>query len=63
MDNLTELNELIYAGAKLVSDKIGIPQRNPERNSKSGWEMRIEAQIKKLRPQVKRSRTKGMESS
>ena len=23
-DNITELNELIYAGVKLVSDKIGI---------------------------------------
>ena len=25
-DNITELNELIHAGAKLVCDKIGIPQ-------------------------------------
>ena len=24
-NNITELNELIYAGAKLVSKKIGIP--------------------------------------
>ena len=25
--NITELNELIYAGAKLVCEKIGIPQK------------------------------------
>ena len=34
MDNITELNKLIYAGAKLVSDKIGIPLRNLNRNTK-----------------------------
>ena len=26
IDNINELNDLIYAAAKLVSDKIGIPQ-------------------------------------
>ena len=49
MDNITELNELIYAEVKLVSDKIGNPQRNPNRNTKSEWEMRIEGQIKNVR--------------
>ena len=53
MDKITELNELIYAGAKLVGDKIDISQRNPNKNTKSGWEMRIEGQIKKLRQQAK----------
>ena len=33
-DHITELNELIYAGIKLVSDKIRSPQRNPNRNTK-----------------------------
>ena len=28
-----ERNDLIYAGAKLVRGKIGIPLRNPNRNS------------------------------
>ena len=37
----TELNEVIYAGAKLVSDT--------NRTRKSGWEMRLEGQIKKMR--------------
>ena len=27
-NNITELNELIYAGTKLVCDKIGVPLRN-----------------------------------
>ena len=36
--NIIELYELIYAGAKLVRDKIGVPLRNSDRNIKSGWE-------------------------
>ena len=37
-DNITELNELIDAGMKLVCDKISVPQRNPNRNTKSWME-------------------------
>ena len=33
-NNITELNELIYAGAKLVYEKIGIPQK-ARRNSQN----------------------------
>ena len=51
--NLTELNELIYLRAKLVEDKIGIPQRNLDTNTKPGWEMRIEGRIKMLRQHAK----------
>ena len=40
--NITELKVLVYARAKLVCDKIGIPQRNPDRNIKSRWEIRLE---------------------
>ena len=55
MNNITELNELIYAGAKQVSDKIGIPpQKDMNRNSKPGWNIRLETQIKNLRKQAKR---------
>ena len=36
MDNITEVNELIYAGVKLVSEKIGVPHRNSNRNTKPG---------------------------
>ena len=35
MGNITELNELIYAGRKLVCEKIGISQGNPNRNTKT----------------------------
>ena len=35
-DNITEINELIYAGEKLVRNKIGIPQKNLNRNAKHG---------------------------
>ena len=38
----TVLNELIHSGAKLVSNKIDILQRNSNGNSKPGWEMKLE---------------------
>ena len=50
---ITELNELIYAGAKLVCEKIGIPSKNTKKQSKLGWEVRLETQIKNLRKQAK----------
>ena len=46
-NNITELNELIYAGAKLVCEKIGIPSKSTKKQSKPGWEIRLETQIKK----------------
>ena len=48
MGNITELNELIYVGAKLARDKTGVPQRNPNRNTKSEWEIRLKGQVKEL---------------
>ena len=44
-NNITELNELIYAGAKLVCEKIGIPSKSTKKQSKLGWEIRLETQI------------------
>ena len=51
--NIIELDELIYAGEILFCDKIGVPLKNPNRNTKSGREIRFEGQIKKLRQQGK----------
>ena len=48
MDNITELKELIYTGMKLSWDKLCVPQRNPNRNIKLGWEIIPEGQAKKL---------------
>ena len=48
---ITEENDFIYLGAKLVSDKISIPRRNPNTNANSGWEMSLDVHIKKLRQQ------------
>ena len=45
-NNITELNELIYTGAKLVSEKIGIPSKSTKKKSKPGWEIQIETQKK-----------------
>ena len=36
--NITELNELNYAGAKLSCDKTGVSPRNPNRNIKKCME-------------------------
>ena len=40
--DITELNELIYVGAKLVYDEIGVRLKNPNRNTKPGWEIKSE---------------------
>ena len=52
-NNIKELSELIYAGAKFVWDKIDVPLKNTNRNSKPGWEIRLEREIRNLRQQVK----------
>ena len=52
-NNITNLNELIYAGAKLVCENIGIPSKNTKAKSKPGWEFRLETQIENLWKQLK----------
>ena len=52
-NNIYELNYLIYAGAKLVNEKIGIPTKSTKKQSKPGWEVRLETQIRNLRKQAK----------
>ena len=42
-NNITDLNELIYAGTKLMCEKIGIPSISTK---KPEWEIRQETQIK-----------------
>ena len=44
-DNITELYDLIYAGAKPVSEKISISQKKPNRNTKVEWKMKLERRI------------------
>ena len=62
-NNITDLNELIYAGAKLVCEKIGIPSKSTKEQSKPGWEIRLETQIKNLRKQARMIRKRGAEIS
>ena len=52
-NTIFELNDLIYAGAKLVCEKIGVPTKSTKKQSKPGWEFRLETQIKNLRKQAK----------
>ena len=62
-DNITELNELIYTGAKLVCEKIGIPSKSPKKQPKLGWEIRLETQITKQRKQARMIKKRGAEIS
>ena len=50
---ITELNGLIYVGLKLVCEKIEIPPKSTKKQSKPGWEIRLETQITKLRKQAR----------
>ena len=52
-NDITELNDLIYAEAKLVCEKIGIFLKTTDRKLKPGWELRLESQIKRLRQQAR----------
>ena len=61
-NNIVELNELIYAGAKLVCEKIGIPSKSTKKQSKLGWEIRLETQIKKIRKQARMIKKKKREA-
>ena len=45
-NDITELNDLIYAGTKLICEKIGVPLKTADRKSKPGWKLRLESQIK-----------------
>ena len=44
-NNITEVNELIYAGVKLVCENIGILSKSTKKQQKPGWEIRLESQI------------------
>ena len=44
--HISELNELIYAGVKLVCDKISVPLKNTNRSSNLGWENQLETEKK-----------------
>ena len=39
---------MIYTGAKLVCEKIGIPLKSTKKKSKQEWEIRLETQIQKI---------------
>ena len=57
-NNITELNELIHAGAILVREKIGIPSKSTKEKSKPRWGFRQETQIKKSTKTGKNDKTK-----
>ena len=50
---ITELNELIHAGAKLLCEKIGIPLKSTKEKTKLGCGFRLETQEKNLRKHTK----------
>ena len=48
MDNVTKLNEIFSAEAKVICEKVGILSKSTKKKSKPGWEIRLETQIKNL---------------
>ena len=38
-NNITDLNDLIYTGAKLVCEKIWVPSKSTKKQSKPGWKV------------------------
>ena len=56
--SIIELNELIYEGAKLVSEKIGGLLKSTNKKSKPEWKIRQETQIKKTTKTDKNDKTK-----
>ena len=48
-----ELNDLIFAGVKLVCKKIGVHQKTTNRKSKAGRKILLESQIRKLLQEAK----------
>ena len=54
-NNITELNELIYTGSKLVCENIGIPSKSTKKQQKPGWEIRLESKKKNPKTHEKQS--------
>ena len=48
LTNIPTNDGLIYAGAKLDGEKIGVLLKTTDRKSKPGWEVRLESQMKRL---------------
>ena len=57
-NNIADLNNLIYAGAKLVCEKVGLFLKNKNKMAKLGWEIRLEKQFRNLWQQAKMIRQK-----
>ena len=47
-NSITELNDLIYVGVKLVCEKIEVSLKTTDRKLKLGWELRLESQQAKM---------------
>ena len=48
INDIIDLNDFIYAGAKFVSEKVGVPLKNTDRKSKSEREIKLESLKRKL---------------
>ena len=48
-NDITELNDLINAEAKIDCKNIGVSMKTTDRKSKPGWELKQESQIKKIK--------------
>ena len=55
-NDITELNDLIHVGDKLVFEKIEVPLKATSRKSKPGWELRLESLMKRHRQQASKQK-------
>ena len=48
VNNITETNGLIYCGAAMVTEMLGVKSKNKEKRKEPWWKRRLEGQVKQL---------------
>ena len=48
VNNITETNDLIYCGAAMVTEMLGLKSKNKEKRKEPWWKRRLEGQVKDL---------------
>ena len=48
VNNITETNDLIYCGAAMVTEMLGVKSKNKEKRKEPWWKRRLEGQVKEL---------------
>ena len=46
VNNITETNDLIYCGAAMVTEMLGVKSKNKEKRKEPRWKRRLEGHVK-----------------